>query len=81
MNQQEIVQSIKEKEEIISEYQLRIKELYEGINTGLQQSGGIRTSEVDEKYKKIDAAFGAKAKLEGEVRSLKKQLLEMILSE
>lgn len=81
MNQQEIVQSVKEKEALINVHYVRIKVLYEEINTGLQQSGGVRTSEVDEKYKKIDAAFGAKSKLEGDVRNLKKQLLEMVLGE
>lgn len=81
MSQQDIVQSIKEKEVLIEEHRVRIKELYDGINTCLQQSGGIRTAEVDEKYKKIDASFGAKSKLEGDVRNHKKHLLEMALSE
>ncbi|AFC21939.1 hypothetical protein GAP32_481 [Cronobacter phage vB_CsaM_GAP32] len=81
MNQQEIVQNIKDKEVLVEEHRIRINDLYEQITSGLQHSGGVRTSEVDEKYKKIDAAFGAKAKLEGEVRNLKKELLGMLLDE
>lgn len=80
MNQQEIVQTIKSNEVQIEEHRAAIKELYDNINTSLQNSGGVRTSEVDEMYKKIDKTFGIKSKLEGEVRNLKKKLLEDLLS-
>lgn len=80
MNQQEIVQSIKDKEILIEGHRQRVQELYADINTRLQQSGGVRTSEVDENYKKIDSTFGAKAKLEGDVRNLKKELMENLLN-
>lgn len=80
MNLEEIVKAINEKEIIIAECRDRIKNFYEEINQAFQLSGGFRTSDIDEKYKKIDSNFGAKAKLEGDVRDLKKQLLEMVLS-
>lgn len=81
MSQNEIVKSIKEKEILIEEFRVRINSMYNSITTALQVSGGVRTSEIEETYKKIDSAFGTKSKLEGDVRNLKKNLLEMMLSE
>lgn len=81
MSVEQIIADIKEKTSEAEVHRVEIKDQYEHLNTLLQESGSIRTREVDETYKNIDRLFGIKAKLEAEVRVLKKQLLDTMLED
>lgn len=80
MSIEQFVADIKVKTDEAEVHRVEIKNQYEVLNTMLQESGGIRTREVDDTYKNIDRLFGIKAKLEAEVRVLKNKLMESILN-
>ena len=80
MKNEDIVKAIKDKEIQIEELRIRVQQYYQDNAERFQKSNWVRTSEIDENYKKIDSTFNAKSKLEGEVRNLKKQLLELMLN-
>jgi hypothetical protein len=80
MSIEQFVADIKVKTDEAEVHRVEIKNQYEVLNTMLQESGGIRTREVDDTYKNIDRLFGIKAKLEAEVRVLKNKLMEIILN-
>lgn len=79
MSIEHIIADIKIKTDEAELHRVEIKNQYEVLNTMLQESGGIRTREVDDTYKNIDRLFGIKAKLEAEVRVLKAKLLDNLL--
>lgn len=80
MNQiAEIAQNIKDTDVQINNLSVRVKSLYDEINSRFTESNGIRTSEIDNLYKQIDSTFNAKAKLESHVRSQKNVIMKTLL--
>ncbi len=81
MNQEQHVHAIKEKEQEVQVLSDKAKSLYELNETLFQASKGVRTSEIDDVYKKINSTFNAKAKLEAEVLRLRKSLILLVMGE
>lgn len=81
MSIQELAEDIKNLEVRIEEYRSTIKNFYDDNSEKLAESSNVITPVVQDNYKKIDAAFDAKGKLEVQVLIKKKQILAIALGE
>lgn len=69
-----IADKIQEKLRGVDAFRAHIQVLYDNINSGLSESNGVITKEIDSLYKEIDAMYGKKTKLEQEVLVLRRQI-------
>lgn len=63
----------------IEKVQENIKLLYSNLSTELQENHSVLTKSIEDLYKKIDARFNEKTKLEAELKSLKEQIFNEAL--
>lgn len=68
-----------EKEAQVQSQQLEIKNLFQKKTDLIEANNGIVNKEVDEISHSINRLFDSKAKLEAEVKVLKKDILNLVL--
>lgn len=64
----------------IQEHQDNIKLYYHDLSLSLESNKSIITKDAEQLYKKIDAQFDAKAKVEQELKALREKILDSALN-